>query len=259
MLKLDQVPIDGKERKMTRIPRMIAVGYPHHIVQRGNNKQDIFFNEKDKELKEAMKQEKISEIKLAELKKEIEVYFRSINEIKEKMKKIEEVKKKLNYISELESWMNKKFVPVVSFLERNVMNSLKNEFSRLFSDWFQTLVSDSFNVRLTDDFTPVIEQHDYEIDYAYLSGGERTAIALAYRLALNQVINSLLSKIKTKEIVILDEPKDGFSEQQLDKMRTVLEQLNVRQLIIVSHEQKIEGFVEKVIRFKKNHGVSSKE
>ncbi|MBU2612528.1 MAG: hypothetical protein KKB62_02290, partial [Nanoarchaeota archaeon] len=223
------------------------------------SKFDAAFNEKDKELREAMKWEKISEIKLAEVKKEIEVYSRSINEIKEKIKKVEAIKNKLDYVSELESWMNKKFVPVISFLERNVMNSLKSEFSRLFSEWFQTLVSDSFNVRLTDDFTPLIEQHDYEIDYAYLSGGERTAIALAYRLALNQVINSLLSRIKTKELVILDEPTDGFSEQQLDKMRGVLEQLNVKQLIIVSHEQKIEGFVEKVIRFKKNHGVSAKE
>ena len=61
------------------------------------------------------------------------------------------------------------------------------------------LVSDSFNISLSDDFTPIIEHQDYEIDYAYLSGGERTAIALAYRLSLNQVINSLMSKIKTKD------------------------------------------------------------
>ena len=95
-----------------------------------------------------------------------------------------------------------------------------------------------------------------QIDYSYLSGGERTAIALAYRLALNQLINSVLSNIKTKDIVILDEPTDGFSDAQLDKMRDVLEQLNIGQLIIVSHEQKIEGFVENVIRLKKENGVS---
>ena len=118
------------------------------------------------------------------------------------------------------------------------------------------LVSDSFNVRLSEDFTPIIEQQDYEIDYAYLSGGERTAIALAYRLALNQVINSFLSKIKTRDLVILDEPTDGFSEQQLDKMREVLDELNVSQLIIVSHEQKIESFVDNVIKFKKENGRS---
>ena len=223
------------------------------------SKFDILSNEKEKELKEAMKQEKIAEIKLMEVRKVIEVYSKTILEFKEKVKKIEEIKKNLDYITQLENWLSKKFVPVVTFLEKNVMASLKKEFSKLFSEWFQTLVSDNFVVRLTDDFTPIIEQQDYELDYSYLSGGERTAIALAYRLALNQVINSLMSKIKTRELVILDEPTDGFSDQQLDKMRGVLEQLKVKQLIIVSHEQKIESFVENVIKFKKDYGNSRKE
>ena len=89
-----------------------------------------------------------------------------------------------------------------------------------------------------------------------MSGGERTAIALSYRLALNQTLNSLLSKIKTHDLVILDEPTDGFSEQQLDKMRDVLDELKVRQIIIVSHEAKIESFVENVIKLKKDKGFS---
>jgi exonuclease SbcC len=223
------------------------------------SKFDSIFSEKEKELKDALKQEKIAEIRLAEVKKEIEVCKRAIAELKEKVERVETIKKKLAYVTELENWISKKFVPVISFLEKNVMNSLKKEFSSLFGEWFQTLVADNFNVRLTDDFTPIIEQQDYEVDYEFLSGGERTAIALAYRLALNQVINSVMSRIKTRDIVILDEPTDGFSEQQLDKMRGVLEQLNVKQLIIVSHEQKIEGFVENVIRFRKNYGISGKE
>ncbi|MEK6847616.1 MAG: SMC family ATPase, partial [Nanoarchaeota archaeon] len=167
-----------------------------------------------------------------------------------------EIREKLETISKLEEWISKIFISLVSFTERNVMMKLKSEFSSKFADWFSMLVSDIFEVSLDDEFTPVINYQDYELDYSYLSGGERTAIALAYRLSLNQVVNSLLSKIKTKDIVILDEPTDGFSEQQLDKMRDVLRQLEVKQLIIVSHEPKIEGFVENVIRFKKEQGVS---
>jgi len=220
------------------------------------NKFESFFEIKQKELENALKEERIAEIKFAELKKEIEVFSNQIKELKERIQKTEETKKQLDYISELENWLSKKFVPVISFVEKNVMIKLKSEFSKLFAEWFSMLVSDNFNVRLDDNFTPIIELQDYEIDYAYLSGGERTAIALAYRLSLNQVINSLMSKIKTKDIVILDEPTDGFSEQQLDKMRDVLQQLNVKQLIIVSHEQKIESFVENVLKFKKNNGIS---
>lgn len=220
---------------------------------------DNLFELKKKELENALKEERVADIKVAELKKEIEVFSKQIEELKSRIKKTEETKKQLDYITELEDWFSEKFSPLLSFVEKNVMVNLKTKFSQLFSEWFSMLVSDTFNVTLDDNFTPVIEHQDYEIDYSYLSGGERTAIALAYRLALNQVINSLLSKIKTKDFVILDEPTDGFSDQQLDKMRDVLQQLEVNQLIIVSHEQKIESFVENILRFKKEGGISGRE
>jgi exonuclease SbcC len=220
------------------------------------SKFDEIFEEMQKSLEESLKQEKLVEIKVIELKKEIQVFSRQIEELKEKIKKIEEVKKQLFYLIELENWLSQKFMTLISFIEKNIMLKLKSEFSKLFVEWFSMLVSDSFDVTISEDFTPILKQQDYEINYSYLSGGERTAVALAYRLALNQVINSLLSNIKTKDIVVLDEPTDGFSEQQLDKMIDVLLQLNVNQLIIVSHEQKIEGFVENVIKFKKENGIS---
>ncbi len=220
------------------------------------NKYENLFETKEKELEDSLRQERIAEIKVAELKKEIEVFSRQIDEIKERIKRTEKIKEKLNHITKTEAWLSKNFSSLISLIEKNVMLRLKAQFSELFSRWFSMLVSDSFEVSLDDNFTPVIEFQDYELDYAYLSGGERTAVALAYRLSLNQVVNSMLSKIKTNEIVILDEPTDGFSEQQLDKMRDVLGQLDAKQLIIVSHEQKIESFVENVIRFKKENGLS---
>jgi len=221
-------------------------------------KYDLIFQKEKSNLDLALSEERKSEIKLVETKKELEFIKQQILDLESQIKKAEETQKHLSYLLQVEEWMSKKFIPLISNIEKNVMIKLKAEFSNTFSEWFSMLVSDSFNVRLDDSFTPIVEQQDYEIDYAYLSGGERTAIALAYRLALNQVINSFLSKIKTKDLVILDEPTDGFSEQQLDKMRDVLQQLNAKQLIIVSHEQKIEGFVENVIKLKKLKGVSGK-
>ncbi len=220
------------------------------------SKFENLFKEKQKEFEESLNEERMAEIKVAELKKEIEVFSRYTEELRERIKKTGEIREKLIYLTKLESWLSKNFTFLVSLIEKKVMIKLKTDFSKLFARWFSMLVSETFEVRLDDDFTPIVESQDYEIDYPYLSGGERTAIALAYRLSLNQVLNSLLSRIKTHDIIILDEPTDGFSEQQLDKMRDVLRQLEVKQLIIVSHEQKIESFVENVIRFKKEHGVS---
>jgi exonuclease SbcC len=222
-------------------------------------KFDAIFEEKQREFEEAQSEEKSAEIRVAELRKEIEMFSRQIESLRERISKIELLRKQLEYLNELESWLSKSFLSLISIIEKNVMVKLKAEFSKSFSEWFNMLVSDNFQVRLSDDFTPIIEQQDYEIDYAYLSGGERTAIALAYRLSLNQVINSFLSRIKTRDLVILDEPTDGFSDQQLDKMRGVLDQLNVKQLIIVSHEQKIETFVDNIIKLKKEQGLSRLE
>ena len=262
-IKLQQV--DEKQKDLSEIEKTVSflekdiVLLEKHINMLKESVLNLskfsnLYEEKKKELELALHEEKMAEIKVAELKREIEFFSRQIDELKIKIEKTESIKVHLAYLVELENWLSKNFVSLISFIEKNVMTRLKVDFSQLFAKWFLMLVSDSLNVELDNDFTPIIMQQDYELDYAYLSGGERTAVALAYRLALNQVINSFLSKINTKDLVILDEPTDGFSEQQLDKMREVLEQLNVSQLVLVSHEQKIEGFVEHIIRFKKEQG-----
>lgn len=137
------------------------------------------------------------------------------------------------------------------------MAKIHHEFDALFQQWFGMLVDDTImTARLDETFTPIVQQNGYEIEVEHLSGGERTACALAYRLALNKTINSLINNIKTKDLLILDEPTDGFSTEQLDRMRDVLEQLNLKQIIIVSHEQKIESFADRVIRVQKAEHMS---
>ena len=220
------------------------------------SKFDNLFKIKQEELKQAFQNEKQAEIEIAELKKELELTKKEIKLLEEKILEIEKIKEKLIHILDIEKWLSNNFSNLISFTEKNIMIKLREEFSKLFNKWFGMLTTDAFYVHLDENFTPIITQGEFELDYAFLSGGERTAVALAYRLSLNQIINSLLSKIKTRHLVILDEPTDGFSEQQLDKVRDVLQELDVNQLILVSHEQKIEGFVDNVIRLKKERGVS---
>ena len=226
---------------------------------KGYDKYDIIFNERTNDLNEAKDRENKASIRRVEIGKEIEFLEEQIKELKERIEKKENMKKDTNKLKSLENWISGKFLEIVLFTEKQVMVTLKHEFSNLFSRWFSNLVSENLTARLEDDFSPIIEQNGFEIDYQFLSGGERTAIALAYRLSLNQVINSLLSNIKTNNLVILDEPTDGFSAQQLEKMREVLEQLDTEQLILVSHEQKMEDFVDNIIRIEKEGGVSNAE
>jgi len=204
-----------------------------------------------KKLEELNKLLRIADISFAENKREIDLLMERIKICEEEISGKEKIKADANYLRDLLEWIESKFLNLISFTERNVLTKIRHDFSRLFSEWFSMLVDDSLSVCLDEDFTPIIQNKDYVLDYDFLSGGERTAVALAYRLALNQMINSVFSELKTKDIIVLDEPTDGFSEKQLNKVRDILEQIESKQMILVSHEQKIEGFVDKVIRVSK--------
>ena len=61
-------------------------------------KYDSLFEAKQRELDEALREERSADIKVAELRKEIEVFSRQIVEMKTRLEKTEEVKKKLGLI-----------------------------------------------------------------------------------------------------------------------------------------------------------------
>jgi exonuclease SbcC len=157
----------------------------------------------------------------------------------------------------LEHWLSNHFINLVEVIEKNVMGSIRAEFKEHFEDWFNMLIEDeSLSATLDERFTPKISQNGYDTDIENLSGGEKTSVALAYRLALNKVINNIISTIKTKDLLILDEPTDGFSSHQLDKVREVLEALNSKQTLIVSHESKMESFVDHIVKIRKHEHAS---
>mgnify|MGYP001571063322 FL=1 len=200
-----------------------------------------------------METEKGAEIYLAEINKEFELANREIYLQEAIIKTKERTKEQLLETESLIDWLNSNFSRLIEMIEINVLLKLRNEFSNSFRRWFQLLVPDStFDSQIDESFTPIVMQGGAELEYDFLSGGERTAVALAYRLALNQTINSLVSKIKTRDLIILDEPTDGFSETQINKIRDILDELNMKQVLIVSHEQKIEGFVENVLKVVKS-------
>ena len=177
--------------------------------------------------------------------------------LKSEIENKEKASSKLDYYTKLCDWFDSFFINIIDIIEKKTMSKLHSDFSDLFQKWFSMLIDESvLKVRLDEEFTPIIEQNSHDIEYENLSGGEKTSCALAYRLALNQVINNISNSINTKDLIILDEPTDGFSEEQLDKIRDIIKELKMRQIIIVSHENKVESFVDNVIKIKKDNHIS---
>jgi len=212
---------------------------------------------KKAELEQAEKVLKAFELELASYEQEARMLGKIVDSLNEEIEIKNKLKRELISLNELQSWLSNQFLELVDNIEKQIMLRVHYDFDSFFQKWFSMLVDDqTISMTLDEEFTPRVEQNGYEIEYSYLSGGEKTAAALAYRLALNQVINTIVSAIKTKDVLILDEPTDGFSNEQLDKLRDVLRELEIAQIILVSHEPKIESFVDKVIRFEKHEHVS---
>jgi len=215
------------------------------------------YEKQRKELDYYLEKEKQVEInfnKIAEKKRNIQ---QMLSELELEIENKEKITKDLQKLQQFNHWLTEFFIGLTDNIEKHVMSRVYTEFNELFQAWFRVLVEDELlNARLDDSFAPVITQNGYDMSVDNLSGGEKTACALAYRLALNKVINEIISGINTKNILILDEPTDGFSEQQLDKMRDVLSELNAKQVILVSHEGKIESFVDSVLRVNKHEHIS---
>jgi DNA repair protein SbcC/Rad50 len=194
--------------------------------------------------------------RIATKKQYIEEREGSIVELETEISSKEEQKRIKEFHEETVRWLRDYFIPCVEDIEKHVLTSINEEFNQLFQKWFNTLIeTGDINVRVDDTFTPIIEQEGYELDIDSLSGGEKSSVALAYRLALNTMVKKVCNAMKSN-LLILDEPTDGFSSQQLYRLRDVLKEANCEQVIMVSHEKELEGFVDNIYRIRKENGLS---
>ena len=184
---------------------------------------------------------------------------RSIDEDTSRVKQKLAQKNKSEKLKEYETWLDNFFIPTLNLIEKHILTNANQEFNQHFQKWFSLLVEDiSKTARVDETFTPIIEQDGYEQDIHYLSGGEKTSIALAYRLALNTLVQKASISMKSN-LLILDEPTDGFSKEQLSRVKDILDELECPQVIIVSHERELESFADQIYNVTKQQGISKVE
>ncbi|MGZ7109217.1 MAG: hypothetical protein ACXVHW_09630, partial [Methanobacterium sp.] len=194
--------------------------------------------------------------KIVETKTLIEKINEDISKVKDEILKKEGLKKQLNKVNDYHIWINDYLIPTLSLIEKHVLQKRYEEFNDDFQKWFSILIEDtSKTAKIDEEFTPIVEQDGFQQEISYLSGGEKTSVALAYRLALNNVVQKVCLGMKSN-ILILDEPTDGFSREQLYKVREILNELNCPQIIIVSHERELGSFADNVFRVEKVDGNS---
>lgn len=155
-------------------------------------------------------------------------------------------------------WVGGPFRDALLEMEATLLRQSEVEFQHHFARYFSALVEDPAIVaRIDPGFTPHVLLNGVWTPPEALSGGERTSLALAFRLALGAVVRSL--RTLRLGCLILDEPTDGFSEAQVQRMTDLLDQLEIPQIILVSHEEGLARTARRVFYVRKRQGVSRVE
>jgi exonuclease SbcC len=158
----------------------------------------------------------------------------------------------------LSSWIRTEFRSGLLELERRRLSRAQGEFNRLLARYFARLLDDpSLLARCDAAFAPEVEIDGERTPAEALSGGERTALALGFRLAMGAVVREA-DRLKL-DTLILDEPTDGFSPEQVLRLGELLESLEIPQVILVSHERQLAAAADHVVTVSKRDGSSHLE
>lgn len=182
----------------------------------------------------------------------------SVRRVSEAERGRSERARRVSEASDLEAkaaWVTGPFRRAVLTMEQKILAHAQTAFERNFARYFAALIDDPALLAQTDvAFTPGVAIEGEWTPAEALSGGERTSLALAFRLALAQVVRSL-GNLRL-ETILLDEPTDGFSPEQVVRMGELLEALALPQVILVSHEDELASVADRVVRVEKTDGAS---
>ena len=151
-------------------------------------------------------------------------------------------------------------VKLIRAAYRSVQPHLRTEIVRAAKFFIQRVLDEisgpegsDMVVEVGQDYTPVVRVAGRERSINHLSGGERTLLALAYRIGMGHLI-ARYRGAGGLDVLLLDEPTEslGREDMSIDKMADALARLRaVEQVIAVTHSEAFAEKAEHVIRVEK--------
>ena len=204
-----------------------------------------------------------------EVRKEIEELIREQAMLEERLKKVEEDEKRLrDYERQVEekrkilerinrAYSDLKRIQKVlepNGLPRLIRLKAKKIIEMLMQQFIMRFGIDALGIELDPEYNVYLLTRDGKKSVTMLSGGERIALALAFRLAIARALGGKLS------VLILDEPTVHLDEERRRELVEVLRQshklLGVSQMIVVTHDRELEEAADVVVEVAKESGVS---
>ncbi|HLM70563.1 MAG TPA: hypothetical protein VK423_04195, partial [Thermoplasmata archaeon] len=256
MLKAEEVRLDGesaalKARVSDRAKRVVNLRAEGEKVTQLRSAASTL----ERELRQAEERLTAERSTLARLDAQLDEAVRRVGAAEAGRRERAELIAEATEVEEKAAWVGGPFRSSVLTMEQKLLTHAQALFERNFARYFASLVDDPGLVARTDPaFTPLVMIEGEWTPAEALSGGERTSLALAFRLALAQVVRSMGSL--RLDTILLDEPTDGFSPEQVIRMGELLEELALPQVILVSHESQLAAIADRVVRVQKVDGRS---
>ncbi len=227
------------------------------------NFQEDHLKKLEEELKLITDETNTINYRITELKKEKEMRENQLIYDENILKELEiKIKKKMEVTEKLAK--KEKLLKLMSNLREDIRNIREyvrlrfiNEFRSLFKTRFEELRNESdYSIDIDKNYNVVISAGNEEMDARTLSGGEKTSVAIAYRLALSSLA-SILGGVSKNELILMDEPTSGLDKEDINALTNAITRINdLKQIIIVTHEDSMKNIADNVIKLKKNGGVS---
>jgi exonuclease SbcC len=190
---------------------------------------------------------------------------------KEMVKRMDELKDRIDLAQQKIERVEKiaKIIELVGNIRdayRNIQPKLRREFIEVLRNFVQQVLDSLaggegqlLNILIDETYTPYVKSESGVVrEVSHLSGGERTLLALAYRLGLGQ----LIMQSKTGHgltMLLLDEPTEslGREDGSIDRLAEAISRFKaIEQIIAVTHSEAFAEKAEHVIRLEKEADVS---
>ena len=225
--------------------------------------------------------DELRELGLEEARAELDEKTRRLHQLQAELEKLEgrrelvrekladcERRLKLAEEKRRKAEVARKMVEVIRLLRsayRSIQPHLRTEIVRAAKFYVQRVLDEISGpegsymvVEIGQDYTPVVKVDGRERPITHLSGGERTLLALAYRIGLGILIMQMRGS-RPFDVLLLDEPTESLGREDLsiDKMVDALSRLKtVEQVIAVTHSEAFAEKADHVIRVEKSDNIS---
>ncbi len=230
--------------------RLSSINYDESLLSK--YKKD--FEKIDSEFLECSKDLSALSEKVYNLENQKLKITQELNLKKQKLAEFELLKKRRLFLENLISLL-KKLRDDIRSIRSVVRAQFLEDFRYEFQKEFENIRPGSnYTVSVGPNYEPLVFDGKEEVGISTLSGGEKTSVALAYRLALSDVA-ARVSSIRESEFLLLDEPTTGFDRQDILQLPKVLRSIkSIPQIFIISHEEELKEAGDYRFEFTKENG-----